>query len=160
MAPQPRNLLRFPSDLVSSLTSGNLKFQLTELSAIPRAAVAVEERYSQVFKLDHVRPSVVADGIAECQIRFSTVPIVFCETRKLAQEWVYRFLAAAHRAVEVDADGQLAVDALAGAPELAPPPPTLAEIRTWARENGYAVSDRGRVSRAVREAFEAAAGKP
>ncbi|GAB2455769.1 hypothetical protein GCM10027062_40160 [Nocardioides hungaricus] len=49
--------------------------------------MVVEERYSQVFKLDRVRPSVVADGIAECQIRFPTVPIVFCEIRKLAQEW-------------------------------------------------------------------------
>jgi hypothetical protein len=70
------------ADLVSSLTTGKLKFQLTELSAVPRAAVVVEERYSQVFKLDHVRPSVVADAIAECQIRFPTVPIVFCDTRK------------------------------------------------------------------------------
>lgn len=73
------------ADLVSSLTTGKLKFQLTELSAIARAAVVVEERYSQVFKLDHIRPSVVADAIAECQIRFPTVPIVFCDTRKLAQ---------------------------------------------------------------------------
>ena len=90
------------ADLVTSLTTGKLKFQLTELSAIPRAAVVVEERYSQVFKLDHVRPSVVADGIAECQIRFPTVPIVFCETRKLAQEWIYRFLAAARVGAVVD----------------------------------------------------------
>ncbi len=74
------------ADLVTSLTTGKLKFQLTELAAIPRAAVVVEERYSQVFKPDRVRPRVVADGIAECQIRFPTVPIVFCETRKLAQE--------------------------------------------------------------------------
>jgi len=147
-------------DLVSSLTTGKLKYQLADLAALPRAAVVVEDRYSSVFRLDRVRPAVVADGLAECQVTWPSVPLVFCETRKLAQEWVYRFLAAAHRAVEVDADGQLAVDALAGAPELAPPPPTLAEIRTWARENGYAVSDRGRVSRAVREAFEAAAGKP
>jgi len=147
-------------DLVSSLTTGKLKYQLADLAALPRAAVVVEDRYSSVFRLDRVRPAVVADGLAECQVTWPSVPLVFCETRKLAQEWVYRFLAAAHRAVEVDADGQLAVDALAVAPELAPPPPTLAEIRTWARENGYAVSDRGRVSRAVREAFEAAAGKP
>lgn len=57
--------------------------------------MVVEERYSQVFKLDHVWPSVVADAIVECQIRFPTVPIIFCDTRKLAQEWTYRFLAAA-----------------------------------------------------------------
>lgn len=92
---RPRSSGRRWIDLVSSLISGKLKFPLTELSAIPRAAVVVEERYSQVFKLDHARPSVGADGITECQIRFPTVPIVLCETRKLAQAWTYRFLAAA-----------------------------------------------------------------
>ena len=32
----------------------------------------------------------------------------------------------------------------------------LAAIRDWARSNGYQVSDRGRISGVVREAFEAA----
>jgi hypothetical protein len=32
----------------------------------------------------------------------------------------------------------------------------LAEIRRWASENGYKVSDRGRVSAVVREAYERA----
>jgi len=32
----------------------------------------------------------------------------------------------------------------------------LTAIRAWARSNGYHVSDRGRISGAVREAFEAA----
>lgn len=34
----------------------------------------------------------------------------------------------------------------------------LAAIRAWARENGYEVSDRGRLPGAVREAFAAAKG--
>lgn len=34
--------------------------------------------------------------------------------------------------------------------------PSAAKIRTWARENGYQVSDRGRVPAEVREAFEKA----
>jgi hypothetical protein len=55
----------------------------------------VEDRYSQVFALDRVRPALVADGLAELQVRWPTVPIVFCETRKLAEEWTYRWLAAA-----------------------------------------------------------------
>jgi hypothetical protein len=38
----------------------------------------------------------VADGLAELQVRWPTVPITFCETRKLAEEWTYRYLAAAH----------------------------------------------------------------
>ena len=34
--------------------------------------------------------------------------------------------------------------------------PTAAEIRAWARENGFDVPDRGRVSAEVREAYAAA----
>lgn len=141
------------ADLVSSLTTGRLKFQLTELAAIPRAAVVVEERYSQVFKLDRVRPSVVADGIAECQIRFPTVPIVFCETRKLAQEWTYRFLAAARVGLLEELVGDLAVRRLEAAPPLSPAPPTPADVRRWATANDIVVSDRGRIPAAVMDRY-------
>lgn len=34
--------------------------------------------------------------------------------------------------------------------------PSPSEIREWARENGYDVSDRGRVSAEIRSAYEAA----
>lgn len=80
-------------DLVASLTGGKLRYAMAELAALPRAAVVVEDRYSQVFKLDRIRPALVADGLAE-QIRWPNIPIVFCETRQLAEEWTYRFLAA------------------------------------------------------------------
>ncbi len=133
------------ADLVSTLTSGRLKYQLAELAAVPRAAVVVEERYSQVFALDRVRPAVVADGLAECQVAWPSVPIVFCETRKLAQEWTYRFLAAASVAAEHESGGRSAVADLAIPPPLQPAPPTPGEVRAWAREHGYPVSDRGRV---------------
>ncbi len=144
------------TDLVSSLTTGKLKYQLADLAAVPRAALVVEDRYSAVFKLDRVRPAVVADGLAECQVRWPTVPIVFAETRKLAQEWTYRFLAAASVAVAEEAHGQVSTHRLAVARSLAPAPPTTAEIRAWALENGHLVSDRGRVSRVVLDAFWAA----
>ena len=71
------------ADLVSSLTSGKLRYQLADLAALPRAAVVVEDRYSQLFKLDRVRPAVVADGLAELHMRWPSVPVVFCETRPL-----------------------------------------------------------------------------
>ena len=123
------------------------------LSTIPRAAVVVEERYSEVFKLNHVRPSVVADGIAECQIRFPTVPIVFCETRKLAQEWTYRFLGAARVALSEEMVGDLAVRGLESAPPLAPAPPTAADVRRWAARLEIAVSDRGRIPAVVMDQY-------
>jgi hypothetical protein len=34
----------------------------------------------------------VADRLAAVQIRYPSVPIVFCDTRALAEDWTYRFL--------------------------------------------------------------------
>jgi len=144
------------ADLVSSLTTGKLKYQLTGLAAVPRAAVVVEDRYSAVFKLDRVRPAIVADGIAECQVAFPTVPIIFCETRKLAQEWTYRFLAAAEVAEAAEYGGGRLVADLVQAPPLAAAPPSPAEVRAWALTHGYEISDRGRVPRRLVEAFQEA----
>ncbi|MEJ7833406.1 MAG: ERCC4 domain-containing protein [Nocardioides sp.] len=146
------------ADLVSSLTTGKLKYQLAELAALPRAALVVEDRYAAVFRLDRVRPAVVADGLAECQVRWPIVPIVFCDTRKLAQEWTYRFLAAALAAADSEYAGELAVADLAVPPPLAPAPATPAEVRAWALASGYAVADRGTIRRDVVEAFRAARG--
>ena len=71
-----------------------------------------------------------------------------CETRALAQEWTYRFLAAA----VVHAGGHQHVYTEATAlPSTAPP--STAEVRQSARSQGYAVPDRGRISGAVLEAF-------
>ena len=144
------------ADLTSSLTPGKLKYQLAELAAVPRAAVVVEDRYSRVLALDHVRPAVVLEGLAECQVRWPQVPIHFCETRKLAQEWTYRFLAAAWVAAAEEGHGVAAVTALADAPALAPAPATPAEVRAWAALHGHDVSDRGRVPARVVEAYERA----
>ena len=83
------------ADLVSSLMSGKLRFAVAELATLPAAAVVVEDRYSQIFASEHFRPAAIADALAELQVRYPNVPIVFCETRKLAEEWVYRYLAAA-----------------------------------------------------------------
>ena len=51
-------------DLVASLNCGKLRYQVADLATLPRAAVVFEDRYSQVFKLDHVRPAMVVDGLA------------------------------------------------------------------------------------------------
>jgi hypothetical protein len=133
---------------------------MAELAALPRAAVVVEDRYSQVFALTHQRPSVVLDGLAELQVRYPNVPIVFCETRKLAEEWTYRFLAAAHAWAVAENPaltriGLTAEDEDAGDPVPAPEPST-AEVRAWARANGLAVPDKGRLRPEVHAAWREA----
>jgi hypothetical protein len=154
------------SDFVSSLTDGRLRFALGELAALPRAAVVVEERYSQLFKVDWVRPAVVLDGLAELQVRWPNVPIVFCENRSLAEEWTYRYLAAARVWAEEEVaataqievrDGHVDRDLLLH-PETSRAPgeelPTTSEVRRWAREAGLAVSERGRLRPEVWEAWQ------
>ena len=82
-------------DLTGSLVDGSLSYLLAELAALPRAAVVVEDRYGALFKLEHVQPGFVADLLGALAVRYPAVPVVFCDTRPLAQEWAYRFLGAA-----------------------------------------------------------------
>ncbi|WP_375481333.1 ERCC4 domain-containing protein [uncultured Mycobacterium sp.] len=145
-------------DLVASLTSGKLRYQVADLAALPRAAVVVEDRYSQLFKLDRVRPAVVADGLAELQIRWPNVPVVFCETRQLAEEWTYRFLAAAHAwavtehtALQHISSIRIDISELHRA--AVAPEPSTAEVRAWARAAGLPVPNRGRLNPDIWQAW-------
>jgi len=138
-------------DLVSSVTNGKLRYALGDLAALPRAAVVVEDRLSALFKQRHTRPAAVADELAEYQIRWPAVPIVFCETRPLAEEWTYRYLAAAWQWAVAEPAVQDRIgttDSRAGAAP-GPPHPTVAEVRAWARSAGLDVSDRGRLHREI-----------
>lgn len=136
-------------DLVATLTSGKMRYLLADLAQLPRAAVVVEERYSQIFTLERVRPATVADAVAECAARFPQIPILFLDNRSLAQEWTYRFFGAALREAsdETGAESRLAQvpSAVAASP---------AEIRQWARSHGFIVGDRGRVPAEIMAAFE------
>jgi Lsr2 protein len=106
-----------------------------------------------VFAQERVRPARIADSLAELQVRHPGVPLVFAETRPLAEEWTYRFLAAA---VQHAGDDAHALDRLADIPEPAPPPapePTAAEIRAWAHVTGLDISNGGRIPAEIREAY-------
>lgn len=144
------------TDLVSTMTTGKLRYLLADLEALPNAAVVVEDRYSAVFKLEHVRPTIVAEGLGEAAARFPSVPIVFAETRPLAQEWAYRFLGAALAHHVEDREGSSIVADLPAAGEVPPPEPTTAEARAWARREGLTVSDRGKLPPDIWTAFHAA----
>ena len=77
--------------------------------------------------------------------RWPAGPIVFCDTRKHAQAWPYRFLAAASAAAPDEHPAGRFVADLAHPPPLAPAPPSPAEVRAWAVGRGSDVSSRGRV---------------
>jgi hypothetical protein len=139
------------ADLSGSLLDGTLRYAMAELAALPRAAVVVEDRYSKLFGLPHVRPSVVADAVAEAAVRFPTVPLIFAETRPLAEDWTYRFLAAALAELRLERDG--ATVALPAAGPLAPAEPSVAEVRAWARLAGIEVADRGRLRPSIWDAY-------
>ena len=83
------------ADLVHRLIDGQLAYALADMATIPRAAVVVEDRYSNLFKLEHTKPGFVTEMLAALTVRYPTVPIHFAETRPLAEEWTYRFLGAA-----------------------------------------------------------------
>lgn len=87
-------------ELAGNVVDGSLLTTLAALATAPRAAVVVEDRWADVFRLKFVAPSMVTEMLAAAQVRYPTVPIVFCETRPLAQEWAYRFLGAAVRYAE------------------------------------------------------------
>jgi hypothetical protein len=142
------------ADLVSSLLGGKLRYAVADLAAIDRSAVVVEDRYSALFKLEHSRPAVVADGLAELQVRWPSVPIVFAETRTLAEEWTYRYLAAA---LTRAADAPAASWRVSAGTATQDPMP--AELRAWARAEGFEVADRGRIPGAVRAAWRRAHGR-
>lgn len=82
-------------NLQADLVSGKIGFVMAELSVLPAAAVVVEDRYTSLFKAEHVQPGWLPELVARLQVRYPGVPIVFCDNRKFAEEWTYRFLGAA-----------------------------------------------------------------
>ena len=90
-------------ELAGNVVDGSLLVTLGELATARRAAIVVEDRWADVFRLQFVAPAMVAEMLAAAQVRYPNVPIVFCETRPLAQEWAYRFLGAARRYAEEEA---------------------------------------------------------
>ncbi len=146
------------ADLVSTLTSGKLRYLLADLAALPRAAVVIDDRYSSVFRLDHVRPAVVADGLAEAQVRFPSVHIVFCETRSLAADWTSRFLRAAVEELAADKHEPLRTAGVVRVERGLDRKPTPADVRAWALAQGLHVNDRGRLRSEIWAAYHAAQG--
>lgn len=84
-------------DLATSAAGGLLALTLAELSQVPHASVVVEGRLSDLVKAGQrggVRPGWLLNVIAAMQVAFPRVSWMFAETRSLAEDWAYRWLAA------------------------------------------------------------------
>lgn len=129
-----------------------------QVGALPGPRSSLRTATPKSSPWNGVRPAPVAEGLAELQVDWPGVPIVFCDTRKLAEERTYRYRAAAHSW----ADNELAALDRIGAGEhgaaQAPeqPAPSTAEIRAWARSHGLTVSDRGRLRPEIHQAWQEA----
>ena len=144
-------------DLAGSLLSGRLTYALADLTALPRAALVVEDRYSRLFALPHAPGARVAEALAEAQARFPSVPVVFCETRPLAQEWTYRWLGACLAELGAARATEAVENSFAPGRPVPVRRASPAEIRAWARTHGIEVSDRGRIPADVVRRFHASA---
>jgi ERCC4 domain len=122
-------------DLVGSLADHRLEYALAELAALPRAAVVIEDDYSQLFALEHLREARIADRLARLQVRYPSVPFLFLATRGLAQEWIYRFLAAARQWVVDEPYAAARIEGRPGRGALRSAPaaysPSESCVRTW-----------------------------
>jgi hypothetical protein len=82
-------------NFAGSLSDGTLAFQMQRLSEVPLATVVVEGRYPSLVQAEHAPGLWLADILARLQVRYPEVNVVFADSRRFAEEWTYRFLAAA-----------------------------------------------------------------
>ncbi len=89
------------ADLATAAVAGKLGLALAELDRLLLAAVAVEGRWSDLIKVAEraqMRAGWLLDVIAALQVAYPRVTWQFAETPKIAQDWAYRWLAAAAKA--------------------------------------------------------------
>jgi hypothetical protein len=103
-------------DFVTCLTDGSLMFAMAELSSLPAAVVVVEGRYSTLFRHQYANQTFLADVLARLHARYPHVPLVFLETRKLAEDWTYRFLRAVYDSNDLTLQGGGAASTRGAAP--------------------------------------------
>jgi hypothetical protein len=82
-------------NLSTTLSDGTLAFQMQRLAELPLAAVVVEGRYPALLASPHAPGGWLGDILARLQVRYPEVQVVFADSRRFAEEWTYRFLAAA-----------------------------------------------------------------
>lgn len=88
-----------PGEVASRAVGGTLALALAELATLPRALLVVEGRLSDVLKAadGHVDAGWLMSALAALQAEQPRVAWLFADNRKLAEDYAYRWLAAAAR---------------------------------------------------------------
>jgi hypothetical protein len=115
------------ADLAAGLNNGTLTFELSKLAELPRAAVVVEDRYGNLLRHAYAPAGFLPDMLARVQVRYPEIPILFLETRPLAEEWTFRFLGAALAEVTSESPGTAWERRVAEAPPAASTDPIPSE---------------------------------
>ncbi|HAV43225.1 TPA: hypothetical protein DCX15_04345, partial [bacterium] len=71
-----------------------LKLQLQELNNLKYKAVIFESPYSDFINPKRIRPysaPYMAEILADLFVSFPSIQFVFCDNRKIAAEWIYRW---------------------------------------------------------------------
>lgn len=119
------------ADLATAAVAGTLGMALAELARLPRAAVAVEGRFSDLLKVTErapTRPDWLLNVVIALQATYPGVTWQFSETPKLAQDWSYRWLAACAKADRERYQIPLLEERAVGDPTLISEPPAGARI--------------------------------
>lgn len=84
-------------EVATRAVGGTMALALAELATVPRAVVIVEGRLSDVLKApgEHVNRGWLLSTIAALQAAQPGVPWVFADNRSLAEDYAFRWLAAA-----------------------------------------------------------------
>jgi hypothetical protein len=131
---------------LSSRATGKLGFALADVAALPRAALVVGDRYSQIFTLQHGRPAVVLDGLAERRCAGRMCPSCSARPGRWPRSgptgtWPPPTPGAVTEPAARARIGHGVRHELRDASDA--PEPATAEVRAWARANDIPVADRG-----------------
>ena len=121
-------------EFAGAAVQGRLQLQLAELATMPRAAVVIEGRLSQLLKgdLTRARPGWLLNLTAALQAAYPNVPLLFAEAGPLAAGLAYRWLSASLRLARAQAAGTSVAEVLHASLGVEPPPEPPADAPLFA----------------------------
>ena len=135
------------SDLASSLINGKLRSRGRRSGRVPTGRRCGRGPLLAGVQTCRVRPAVVADGLAELQVRSPSVPIVFAETRSSPRNGPTATSPPLTPGPKPNRRSRnvSALHSLARTQRRRRYAPSTAEVRAWAHGTGITAPGRGRL---------------